>query len=349
MQEVATVTTAPVDESNSNNNTVIPTTATATTAMSPTAAMNNNNNDSPNMSVHSSSSPANDTTNNNNSEEASSAPMQGVTSTVASPASASTRTTTTTALFATEELPAESSFTPLAAAADAQLMSPVNTHGLVFGTEESTASTTASSPRGRTPRHSSSPAHCINPASEVNSRLDTQIEVRVYPCNNSQNVAGSSGAKKKYTGFTIKPEGVIIQGNNANRTCNRSTDLGAEYAMHIGRKLQRYELSDTRACQLLVTSHGKNFWVVPAPEAFSRHSGTCRLLGDRKHAPAPHVLKVGDFLRVGSVGVVVIETHDGCSNQVLSEEKIQKIMKDTTNGGGGFLDQDTDGGMLMMY
>jgi hypothetical protein len=42
----------------------------------------------------------------------------------------------------------------------------------------------------------------------------------------------------------------------------------------------------------------------------------------------------------------VIETHDGCSNQVLSEEKIQKIMKDTTNGGGGFLDQDTDGGMF---
>ena len=105
--------------------------------------------------------------------------------------------------------------------------------------------------------------------------------------------------------------------------------------MHVGRKLQRYELSDTRACQLLVTTHGKNFWVVPAPEAFSRHSGTCRLLGDRKHPPAQHSLQVGDFLRVGSVGVVVIETHDGVENRVLSEEKIQKIMKDTTNSAGG--------------
>jgi hypothetical protein len=115
--------------------------------------------------------------------------------------------------------------------------------------------------------------------------------------------------------------------------------------MHIGRKLQRYELSDTRACQLLVTAHAKNFWVVPAPEAFSRHSGTCRLLGDRKHPPAPHTLQVGDFLRVGSVGVVVIETHDGVENRVLSEEKIQKIMKDTTNSTGGFLDlAETDGG-----
>lgn len=182
------------------------------------------------------------------------------------------------------------------------------------------------------------PVRCINPASEVNARLDTQVEVRVYPCNNNQ-----SGGKKKFTTFTIKPEGVIVQGSNRNRNSN-AVDIGAEYAMHVGRKLQRYELSDTRACQLLVTTHAKSFWVVPAPEAFSRHSGTCRLLGDRKHPPAPHTLQVGDFLRVGSVGVVVIETHDGVENRVLSEEKIQKIMKDTTNTNGGFLDlAETDG------
>ncbi|KAL3924571.1 MAG: hypothetical protein SGILL_000968 [Bacillariaceae sp.] len=200
-------------------------------------------------------------------------------------------------------------------------------------------------PRGRERQRDGStdlpttPVRCINPASDVNSRLDTQVEVRVYPCNNSQ-----GSGKKKFTTFTIKPEGVIIQGSNRSRNAN-TIDLGSEYAMQIGRKLQRYELSDTRACQLLVTTHGKNFWVVPAPEAFSRHSGTCRLLGDRKHPPAPHTLQVGDFLRVGSVGVVVIETHDGVENRVLSEEKIQKIMKDTTNTNGGFLDlAETDGG-----
>jgi len=178
---------------------------------------------------------------------------------------------------------------------------------------------------------------CINPPSEVNARLDTQVEVRVYPCNNS-----SSERKKKFTQFMVKPEGVIIQGTNKNRTA--SNDLGAEYAKYIGRKLQRYELSDTRACQLLVTTHHKSYWVVPAPEAFSRHSGTCRLLGDRKHAVANHTLQVGDFLRVGSVGVVVIETHNGEENRILSEEKIQKIMKDTTNSNGGFMDiGETDG------
>ena len=205
--------------------------------------------------------------------------------------------------------------------------------------EEASATTT---PRGRAALRDDAvqlPARCINPASEVNTRLDTQVEVRVYPCNNSQ----SSNSKKRFTSFTIKPEGVVIQGSNRAR--NTSVDLGNEYAMHIGRKLQRYELSDTRACQLLVTTHAKSFWVVPAPEAFSRHSGTCRLLGDRKHPPATHTLAVGDFLRVGSVGVVVIETHDGVENRVLSEERIQKIMRDTTNSGGGFLDlAETDGG-----
>jgi hypothetical protein len=45
------------------------------------------------------------------------------------------------------------------------------------------------------------PVRCVNPASEINARLDTQVEVRVYPCNNSQ-----GGGKKKFTTFTIKPE-----------------------------------------------------------------------------------------------------------------------------------------------
>jgi len=207
---------------------------------------------------------------------------------------------------------------------------------------EDTAARTSDVSRGRERQRDApeiaNPVRCINPASEINARLDTQVEVRVYPCNNSQ-----SSGKKKFTTFTIKPEGVIVQGSNRNRNAN-AIDIGAEYAMHVGRKLQRYELSDTRACQLLVTTHGKSFWVVPAPEAFSRHSGTCRLLGDRKHPPAPHTLQVGDFLRVGSVGVVVIETHDGVENRVLSEEKIQKIMKDTTNTNAGFLDlAETDG------
>jgi hypothetical protein len=45
------------------------------------------------------------------------------------------------------------------------------------------------------------PSRCINPASDINARLDTQVEVRVYPCNNSQ-----GNGKKKFTTFNVKPE-----------------------------------------------------------------------------------------------------------------------------------------------
>lgn len=209
------------------------------------------------------------------------------------------------------------------------------------GASASTAASSASAGGSR----------CVNPASEINSRLDAHIEVKVYPCNNNASSA-SQQKKNKFTQFTIKPEGVIIQGANSRHRAAQSGsgDLGAEYAQHIGRKLRRYELSDTRACQLLVTTHGGSYWAVPAPEAFSRHSGTCRLLGDRKHPLASHTLQVGDFLRVGSVGVVVIETHDGTENKILSEDKIKKIIKDTTSGNGGFLDfGETEDGELVLF
>lgn len=50
------------------------------------------------------------------------------------------------------------------------------------------------------------PIRCINPASDINARLDTQVEVRVYPCNNSSQGSG----KKKFTTFTIKPEVSVL-------------------------------------------------------------------------------------------------------------------------------------------
>ena len=47
------------------------------------------------------------------------------------------------------------------------------------------------------------PVQCLNPVAEVNAKMDTQIEVRVYPCNNS---AGGGSNRKKCTQFTVKPE-----------------------------------------------------------------------------------------------------------------------------------------------
>ena len=51
------------------------------------------------------------------------------------------------------------------------------------------------------------PVHCLNPASDINARLDTQVEVRVYPCNNNT----GAGNKKKFTQFNVKPE---VSGEN---------------------------------------------------------------------------------------------------------------------------------------
>lgn len=80
----------------------------------------------------------------------------------------------------------------------------VNSPALVR-VDDVTPPTGGSGSRGRERQRDGSepttPARCVNPASEVNGRLDTQVEVRVYPCNNSQ-----GGGKKKFTTFTIKPE-----------------------------------------------------------------------------------------------------------------------------------------------
>jgi hypothetical protein len=45
---------------------------------------------------------------------------------------------------------------------------------------------------------------CLNPASEINARLDTQVEIKVYPCSNSSH-SGNNG-RKKVTQFMVKPE-----------------------------------------------------------------------------------------------------------------------------------------------
>ncbi len=122
---------------------------------------------------------------------------------------------------------------------------------------------------------------------------------------------------------------MVIQGSNSRSLL----DVGQAYANAMGLELQRYELSDPRACQLLVVGHMNSFWAVPAPEAFSRHSGTCRMLGDRNHQAIVQKLSVGDVLRVGSVGLVVTEMHGGTEDThfSLSDETIDKLVKDTAN------------------
>ena len=57
-------------------------------------------------------------------------------------------------------------------------------------------------------------------------------------------------------------------------------------------------LLDSRANQILV-SNFDGWYVFPSPEIFSRHSGTCIVLGDRKHSSPPREVEIGDCFRLG--------------------------------------------------
>lgn len=52
-----------------------------------------------------------------------------------------------------------------------------------------------------------------------------------------------------------------------------------EYEKRKGSQVARHHIKDHRAKQLLVVPNDDKFVAVAAPEAFSRHSGTCMILG----------------------------------------------------------------------
>ena len=57
---------------------------------------------------------------------------------------------------------------------------------------------------------------------------------------------------------------------------------------------------------------------IPTIDCFSRHNGTCLVVGDKTYQSQPYTLKLGDCLRLGSVGLVVSEMK--CANG--SEERL---------------------------
>jgi len=82
-------------------------------------------------------------------------------------------------------------------------MMKVNTsapHETVFNTEDNFTTTRLKSVLPDIPIVNSE--NNLNAAVDINARLDTRVEVRVYPCSNS----AGNGANKKFTQFTIKPE-----------------------------------------------------------------------------------------------------------------------------------------------
>ena len=102
---------------------------------------------------------------------------------------------------------------------------------------------------------------------------------------------------------TVTPRGTVFCGVQANLTYISQVLAAYGRGQYPPRE---FPMQDPRANQVLVI-HTDNWYVVPAPEVFSRHSGTCLLLGDRETSSIPYALKLGDCIRLGSVGLVISE------------------------------------------
>lgn len=61
---------------------------------------------------------------------------------------------------------------------------------------------------------------------------------------------------------------------------------------------QEIPISDSRAHKLMVI-HTDDWYIVPSQEPFSRHSGTCMIIGDKKGSAGAYKIKLGDCFRLG--------------------------------------------------
>jgi hypothetical protein len=95
-------------------------------------------------------------------------------------------------------------------------------------------------------------------------------------------------------------------------------------------------LLDSRMHHFLVTySNAAGGWhALTSPEFFSRHSGTCIIIGDRTNQGKPFPLKIGDCFRLGSVGVVVSEIkNDRGQEQKLDTNQLQYLREEAFGAG----------------
>ncbi|GMF45764.1 unnamed protein product [Phytophthora fragariaefolia] len=81
-------------------------------------------------------------------------------------------------------------------------------------------------------------------------------------------------------------------------------------------QMKQCVLNDSRATTLALKFDGAvgKFVCGSSIERFSGHTGVCRVLGSKKYPVIPHSLRLGDLLRVGSVGLVVCELNRTASD-----------------------------------
>jgi len=119
------------------------------------------------------------------------------------------------------------------------------------------------------------------------------------------------------------------------------SDLIKEVERNIQIPIPRIPLHDSRAHQLFVFRSGYGrYYAVPAPDYFSRYSGTCLMLGDKHHESIEYSLQVGDMLHLGSVGLVVTELDSGApgDHRVISTAETKFLLDSSVK----IFSQDSD-------
>jgi pSer/pThr/pTyr-binding forkhead associated (FHA) protein len=91
----------------------------------------------------------------------------------------------------------------------------------------------------------------------------------------------------------------LFYGNN----CDPNEVIDA-LSMQSLSKPATIKILDNRASQVLVMYLG-GWHAIPTPDIFSRHSGTCMLVGDKYNPSEKYPLQLGDCIRLGSVGLIV--------------------------------------------
>lgn len=129
-----------------------------------------------------------------------------------------------------------------------------------------------------------------------------QITSTSKPLNSSLTSTPSSIIN---TTIDIPPRGVILHGSSLNPMgLINNLENNPYFSMLPPPSIC---LPDFRAHSLFLSyCHGWHLIPLP-PTVFSRHSSTCLILGDKDYNYGDYGLRVGDCLRLGSVGLVVTE------------------------------------------
>jgi hypothetical protein len=113
-------------------------------------------------------------------------------------------------------------------------------------------------------------------------------------------------------------------------TCVDGIRLRYSLNRHAGMKIgiEQGVNGDETSNRLRVAFFENRYWCLPNNDAFSSHTGTCRLLGNKRLSGPAYPLKVGDFVCLGSVVLVISEIRTHTRNERLSSTDVQKLRAD---------------------